>query len=115
MPESRPTADAGPLRRGQLETQSGSLLERIRRGRAAALPEFFVALRAPRFAESLTTFGDPFGAERRFAARGVETLWRFLLDAAVSAERAKPVPRRFRKLAIGPITSETSPRGTNGN
>ena len=32
--------ERGPLRRGQLETQSGSLLERIRRGRAAALPEF---------------------------------------------------------------------------
>ena len=31
--------ERGPLRRGQLETQSGSLLERIRRGRAAALPE----------------------------------------------------------------------------
>ena len=32
--------ERGPLRRGRLETQSGSLLERIRRGRAAALPEF---------------------------------------------------------------------------
>jgi hypothetical protein len=35
-----PSDERGPLRRGQLETQSGSLLERIRRGRAAALPEF---------------------------------------------------------------------------
>ena len=34
--------EPGPLRRGQLETQSGSLLERIRRGRAAALPEFLL-------------------------------------------------------------------------
>src|SRR5918995_2849732 len=108
MPESRPTADAGPLRRGQLETQSGSLLERIRRGRAAALPEFFVALRAPRFAESLTTFGDPFGAERRFAARGVETLWRFLLDAAVSAETGKPRPRGVLEPSLGGGKRETS-------
>ena len=35
-----PSDERGPLWRGQLETQSGSLLERIRRGRAAALPEF---------------------------------------------------------------------------
>ena len=35
-----PSDERGPLRRGRLETQSGSLLERIRRGRAAALPEF---------------------------------------------------------------------------
>src|SRR5215204_1601004 len=45
-----PSDEWGPLRRGQVETQSGSLFERIRRGRAAALPEFR-ALRAPRFAE----------------------------------------------------------------
>ncbi len=41
--------ERGPLRRGQLETQSGSLLERIRRGRAAALPEFEEPDGAPRF------------------------------------------------------------------
>ena len=45
--------EQGPLRRGRLETQSGSLLERIRRGRAAALPEFEEPL------TGLLAFGRP--------------------------------------------------------
>ena len=34
-----PSDERGPLRRGPLETHSGSLLERIRRGRAAVPPD----------------------------------------------------------------------------
>ena len=85
--------ERGPLRRGQLETQSGSLLERIRRGRAAALPEFF--LEPPHggskfLAGSLTTSGhrmEP-GAAGAADDRGAASLSSSRLGGTGSARSA---------------------------
>ena len=75
-----PSDERGPLRRGQLETQSGSLLERIRRGRAAALPEFEEPLTGLlALSGSLTTSGHRMEPGAAGAARGGERCGSFLV------------------------------------
>ena len=98
-----PSDERGPLRRGQLETQSGSLLERIRRGRAAVLPEFEEPLTGllALLAGSLTTSGHRMQPGGAGAARGGRARCSFLVLVSSRRNGRSPFRGGLGSLRLG--------------